>query len=94
MSEASVVECRVEGCSRPAHAKGCCKVHYDRLRWHGEVGSADIRIRYLSGTTCSVDGCERPVKGRGYCITHWKRWQKYQDPRADIPVRRYVHKDT
>lgn len=88
-----MAECGVEGCTRPVHGKGLCKVHYDRLRWHGDVGSADIRVRSRSRPACSVDGCERPAKGRGYCLTHWKRWKKYQDPRADIPVRRYVHKD-
>lgn len=85
-------ECGVEGCIRPIRGKGLCKVHYDRLRRHGDVGPAEIRMRHTSRPACSVNGCERPAKGRGYCLTHWRRWKKYQDPRADIPVRRYVHK--
>ena len=87
-------ECQVEGCSRPRDAKGLCRVHYNRLRWHGDVGPADIRVHHLRRLACSVEGCERPAVSHGYCMTHWKRWQKYQDPRADIPVRRYVRKTT
>jgi len=87
-------ECQVEGCGRPVHAKHLCAGHYHCLRRDGEVGSADIRVRARSRPACSVDGCERPAKGRGYCLTHWKRWKKYQDPRADIPVRQYVRKGT
>ena len=77
---------------RPGTATGLCKVHRRRLRQHGNVGPAEIRMHHIRRLACSVDGCERPAKGRGYCLTHWKRWKKYQDPRADIPVRRYVHK--
>lgn len=83
-------ECRVAGCPRPVIAKGFCRVHYNHLYRRGEVGSA----RIISRPTCSVDGCERPVVGHGYCMPHWRRWKRHQDPQADIPVRRYVHKGT
>lgn len=81
-------ECRVEGCPRPVVAKGFCRGHYNALYRRGEVGSARITPR----PACSVDGCERHVVGHGYCMTHWRRWKRHQDPRADVPVRRYVQK--
>jgi hypothetical protein len=35
--------------------------------------------------TCSV--CDRPHSAKGYCKVHYRRWRKYGDPRADVPIR-------
>lgn len=87
-------ECRIEGCTRPVVAKGFCRVHYNDLYRRGEIGSARIPMHHTPRPACAVDGCERPAVGHGYCLTHWKRWRRSQDSRADVPVRRYVHKGT
>jgi hypothetical protein len=36
--------------------------------------------------TCTI--CERPRYAKGYCQAHYKRWRKYGDPLADIPIGR------
>lgn len=44
----------------------------------------------MSGGLCAVAGCAEPVRGRGYCNTHYRRWQRYGDPRADLPIERKI----
>lgn len=72
--------CTVQGCDKPLK-RGCtqyCAMHYERVRVHGNPGSAEERSR----GTCSIEGCERLHYGHGYCLAHYKRWKKYGDPLA------------
>jgi hypothetical protein len=53
--------CEVEGCDRPPHAKGLCRMHYDRQR-----------IEALTDP-CEVEGCDRPPRKKGMCGMHYDR---------------------
>lgn len=68
--------CSVEGCNRPAWAKGMCLMHYRRQRKHGDPGGAES-LRPRGGKTCSVEGCDRRGTIHGMCTSHDYRWQTY-----------------
>lgn len=46
--------CKVDGCARPHHAKGYCKLHYRQI----------VLAQRLENTFCSVPGCSKPVSYR------------------------------
>lgn len=70
--------CRVEGCGKQSHAKGCCTQHYQRLIRNGHPTA--LHPRYYDGASCSVDGCEAPAMKNGYCSTHHQRVKRNGDP--------------
>ncbi len=51
--------CKVDGCARPAHAKGYCQSHYRTLA--------------PPSGGCSVDGCDNSHYARGLCGGHYAR---------------------
>lgn len=56
--------CVIEGCEKPARARGLCRRHGEEQRQ----------------VPCSIDGCEKFVLARGYCPRHYYRWRKHGDP--------------
>lgn len=36
--------------------------------------------------TCAVADCGRPAYALGYCGGHWRRWRRYGDAMADVPL--------
>ncbi len=45
----------------------------------------------MAERTCSIDGCQKGGKiARGWCAMHYKRWQKYGDPLAEPPPRKWA----
>ena len=68
--------CSVEGCEKPARAKGLCSAHYGRKL-------------EASAPKCSIDGCENKSRARGWCNKHWSRWKRHGDPEAEVQERRY-----
>ncbi|HEY9411764.1 MAG TPA: HNH endonuclease signature motif containing protein [Jiangellaceae bacterium] len=38
--------------------------------------------------TCTVERCDRPARG-AWCSAHRKRWERYGDVKADVPLRPY-----
>lgn len=65
--------CSVEGCNRPHHAKGLCKLHYGRLTRTGDT----VRINNIIDHNghCSVEGCTKPIKCKNLCVMHYWRWR-------------------
>lgn len=55
--------CSKEGCNNKHHAKGYCKIHYNKLL----PRRTDI---------CSVDGCNKPVEAKGMCSMHRSRLKR------------------
>jgi HNH endonuclease len=37
---------------------------------------------------CAVEGCGQTARARGFCAGHYQRFQRFGDPRADVPLRR------
>src|SRR5208282_5960137 len=72
--------CQIPQCNRPHAAKGLCKLHYDRLRTTGDMGSVDSLRRMEHSDICEVEGCDRPYLARGYCVLHYSRWKKTGQP--------------
>lgn len=68
------VMCKVATCERPAHMRGWCRGHYERVTLHGDVREADpLRSRGVHHQ-CGVEGCGRTSKARNLCNTHYRRW--------------------
>ena len=74
-------ECKIEGCNKPARAKGFCWMHYCRVR----AGIEDMRPGYLPKKWkpddpryetktwfCSVAGCCEKHYALGFCHTHYE----------------------
>ena len=79
--------CAFAGCNKPAHSRGFCRTHYERLRVHG-----DVYADYRSGarTTkppCSVEGCTKlAMSSRSkYCNMHYQRILRHGDTDSRIP---------
>ena len=83
--------CKVEGCVRPARARGWCGLHYKRWRKDGHVGPAlPKRKDSRPPAECSVEGCEKPRSARGWCQGHYVRWKATGEPGpAALKVIRY-----
>lgn len=75
-------KCSVEGCQSTGYmTRGLCKMHYARLRRHGDPGGPEKQHAVSwAGKTCEVSECDRPVFSKGYCTAHYKRWYRYGAP--------------
>lgn len=70
--------CDVEGCTRPHHATGLCRLHYNRKV---TTGSLDLKPKAESvKPTCSVPGCSREAKSRGWCGSHYSNYRQHGVP--------------
>src|SRR5260221_10996360 len=57
---ATAMECKEEGCSQSAVARGWCAMHYARWRKTGDPGSPGrLRRKNGTGTGCWYKGCLR-----------------------------------
>lgn len=81
--------CRVDGCARPYYGRHYCRMHYDRVRRHGDPGEPELQ-RIMGATICRLEGCERTLgafRGRGYCSMHYQRLRAHGDPGEPEPRR-------
>lgn len=76
--------CSVEDCERRVKARGWCSPHYERWRFHGDVG--DSAIRRYGTKSCAVPGCNQERRAREWCMAHYKRWWKTGDANEARPV--------
>lgn len=67
--------CSLDGCGRPAEARGWCNAHYLRWRSKGDPGTVEVRQR-ATGRICSIEGCERKHCAQGLCNTHLARLRR------------------
>lgn len=62
--------CAIEGCDRGPHARGMCKMHYNRVLRGTPI---DGRVREPR-PLCEFPGCDRLNASRGLCSSHaWQR---------------------
>ncbi len=81
--------CSVEGCGRPHHGKGLCKLHWTRKNRTGNI-QEDSPVRERQVGTCNAEGCDRPKRTKGFCGAHYIRWRKHGDIQSSIPVQTYA----
>lgn len=63
--------CAVDGCEKPAHAKGWCSTHYGSVRRHGDpLAGRRHRSRLHAAPPCAVDGCDEPRRKFDWCQRH------------------------
>jgi hypothetical protein len=74
--ERAMSQCSLDGCDRPAWAKGMCAAHYMRSRIGSPPMDAPIRHRASRRKTCKVTGCDKPHHARGYCLHHYNKRRK------------------
>lgn len=72
--------CTLKGCPRPYVAKGYCRLHYDRWRRTGDVGSLDPFYVYNRPPACQLEGCKRPQATKGWCKLHYGRIRHKGEP--------------
>jgi hypothetical protein len=65
------MSCSVDGCTRPAKARGWCGTHY--ARW-ARLGTVEL-TPYVT-PPCSVEGCGRLTYSNGRCVTHDQRMRR------------------
>ena len=72
------LECSLEWCSLPRHAKGYCATHYSHSRSARGITRPGVSRGKTPPTECTVDGCGRnAVVLNRMCQTHSKHMQKY-----------------
>lgn len=76
--------CSVAGCEKKHIANGFCSMHYQRNRFWGEPGEAEMRHiqnRWVnadgSRTICDVKNCELDVLAHGICSKHYNYFRYY-----------------
>ena len=65
--------CSVNGCGKPAYAKGWCRPHWHRMHKYGRLE----KIVGLIKGNCIVEGCDDKIKGLGFCKRHYTNFKKY-----------------
>ena len=75
--------CTVEGCGRPATARGWCATHYKRWQRRGTVADPPPRPAH-----CAVEGCDRAVDSHGLCHAHDQRRRRTGSVQAEVAVGR------
>lgn len=89
--------CSVTDCERVHYGRGFCKLHYDRVKKHGDPHVIAISSgRFKPGRrgpvkTCSIDGCDAQHEAHGYCKAHYWRFYRWGDPLADRSLVRERH---
>ena len=72
--------CSIEGCGRPAFARGWCGKHYQRWNNNREGHGAPHPRLLRPQRLCSIAECNRLHDAHGYCKLHHSRWQRTGDP--------------
>jgi hypothetical protein len=85
----SPTKCRMHDCDRVSIARGHCRMHYSRLRIHGDahVNLGRAKVAHL---TCTADGCSKTQKSSGYCQFHYMRWRRNGDAGVKSLLPRHV----
>lgn len=73
--------CSVDDCTKQAHAKGLCPMHYQRLRTRGDVGGGAMERQTQRGLVCEVEGCGQPRRKTGWCASHYSQFQRLGEVR-------------
>ena len=68
--------CTIDGCDRPAKARGWCGMHWKRWRRHGETGEA-APLRHKQDGVCSAPDCRLPAHAFSLCHTHYNRQTRF-----------------
>ena len=71
--------CSVDGCDKPARARGYCESHYRKNLKYGNPLAGEF-VRPVGPWACSVDGCGNETKTAGYCGRHYARLRRHGDP--------------
>lgn len=75
--------CSIDGCLKPAGARGWCRAHYTRWARHGDPLVVHGYTSESAERGCTVDGCDRSFYARGWCRLHYRRWQRRGDVGVD-----------
>lgn len=77
-------------CDRRPTQDGLCDGHAQRVRKGvPDPLATPVRVRREIGPICDVLGCGREANQRGWCDAHRGRVERFGDPLAHIPVRKY-----
>lgn len=80
-----MVECKVDGCGKPAKNAGLCWGHYTRQRRYGDPTiSRRASPNRTPPATCTIEGCERKHFSKGFCTAHYHRQWRHGDPVAPM----------
>lgn len=71
--------CTISGCERPSYCKTLCRLHYKRLRRHGDPNVV-IKRRRPVPERCAAEPCTRLARCLGFCRIHYRRFTLYGDP--------------
>ena len=66
--------CSLKSCSRPVHALGLCRTHYDRKKKGGIAPPGPTKG--AAAPKCSVPGCSRPGYAQNLCQMHYEARRK------------------
>ena len=75
--------CEITGCTRPVDAKGYCRMHYGRLKRHGDPEAAPLRT---PRGKCAVAGCPKIESAKGLCSMHYARARVHGSPGQAMPL--------
>lgn len=64
-----VKRCGIENCEKEYHAKGYCRVHYNKLPYVRQAKRFSLQNK---ARRCSIEGCNEPHLGIGYCRRHYR----------------------
>ena len=77
--------CEIEDCNNKYKAKGYCRIHYYRMRRHGDPTICLITMDHCD--ICKIEGCNKKYFAKGYCRKHYRRAHVHGDP--NIVLREY-----
>ena len=87
--------CDVADCLKPIHAKGWCRLHWERMHSTCRLDIVTIQSPMIEPVPCEVEGCDQPSNSKKMCIMHYNRVRRTgivgPPGKMNIPAHGYGH---
>lgn len=81
--------CKIADCTNVVKANGYCRLHWDRVRKHGDPNFVLHPFRIDPSTPCEVAECKNKVVSKNLCSKHYSR--KLKTGSATTPLKKNFH---
>jgi len=81
--------CKLEDCVKVVKAYGYCRLHWDRVKKHGDPNIVLHPSKIDPSAKCEVSECENKVDSKNLCSKHYNR--KLRTGSATTPLKKMLH---
>ena len=81
--------CKIQDCLKVVKGNGFCRLHWDRVKKHGDPNFVLHPYRIDPSVPCEITGCENKVVSKNMCSKHYNR--KLKTGSATTPLKKQLH---